>query len=124
MAGWFGKRSADSTDKAVSLARDGVTVAKVEHEEFLRQLRARARFSTYPPADLDAAQRFTSSDAAISRWFVEKMKEVHGIDFSQPPPPVNKVHDVQVSVTSGAGLSDNRRFLCRRRQRASAAPLR
>jgi hypothetical protein len=44
----------------------------------------------------DAGQRFTSSDAAISRWFVERMKEVHGIDVSQPPPPVNKVHDVQV----------------------------
>ena len=44
----------------------------------------------------DAAQRFTSSDAEISRWFVEKMEEVHGIDVSQPPPPVNKVHDVQI----------------------------
>lgn len=44
----------------------------------------------------DAAHRFTSSDAAISRWFVEKMKEVHGIDVSQPPPPVNKVHDVSI----------------------------
>ena len=44
----------------------------------------------------DAAQRFTSSDAEISRWFVEKMQEVHGIDVSQPGPPVNKVHDVSV----------------------------
>jgi hypothetical protein len=44
----------------------------------------------------DAAQRFSASDADISRWFVERMKEVHGIDVSQPPPPVNKVHDLQV----------------------------
>jgi Family of unknown function (DUF6176) len=44
----------------------------------------------------DAAQRFTSSDAEISKWFVERMKEVHGIDVSQPPPPVNKVHDCRV----------------------------
>ncbi len=44
----------------------------------------------------DAAQRFTSSDAAISRWFVEKTQEVHGIDVSGPPPPVSKVHDVQL----------------------------
>lgn len=46
--------------------------------------------------DPDAAQRFTSSGADISRWFVEKMQEVHGIDISGPPPPVNKVHDVQI----------------------------
>jgi hypothetical protein len=46
--------------------------------------------------DPDAAQRFTGSDADISRWFVERMEEVHGIDVSQPPPPVNKVHDVQI----------------------------
>ena len=43
--------------------------------------------------DPDAAQRFTSSDAPISRWFVEQMQEVHGIDVSQPPPPVSQVHD-------------------------------
>ena len=44
----------------------------------------------------EGAQRFTASDAVISRWFVERMQEVHGIDVSQPPPPVTKVHDVRV----------------------------
>lgn len=44
----------------------------------------------------DAAGRFANSDADISRWFVEKMKEVHGVDISQPGPPVTKVHDVEI----------------------------
>jgi hypothetical protein len=44
----------------------------------------------------DAVQRFTSSDAAISRWFVEQMQDVHGIDVSQPPPPVSRVHDFRI----------------------------
>jgi hypothetical protein len=47
--------------------------------------------------DPDAAMRFTSSDAPISQFFVEQMREVHGIDVSQqPPPPVTKVHDFRV----------------------------
>lgn len=45
----------------------------------------------------DAAERLTASDAPISRFFVERMQEVHGIDISQqPPPPVEKVHDFRV----------------------------
>jgi hypothetical protein len=44
----------------------------------------------------DGAQRFTSSGAPISRWFVEQMQEVHGVDVSQAGPPVSKVHDFQV----------------------------
>src|SRR3954454_15067727 len=46
--------------------------------------------------DPDAHQRFVSSDADISRWFVEQMKEVHGRDVSQPPLPVELVHDFRV----------------------------
>jgi hypothetical protein len=47
--------------------------------------------------DDDAAMRFTGSDSDISRFFVERMQEVHGIDISQtPPPPVQKVHDHRV----------------------------
>jgi hypothetical protein len=46
--------------------------------------------------DPDRAQRFASSDAAISRWFVERMQEVHGVDVSQSFPPVNQVHDFRV----------------------------
>jgi hypothetical protein len=44
VAALYAKRSADSTDKAVALARDEVNMAKTEHAEFLRQLQARARF--------------------------------------------------------------------------------
>ena len=39
VAALYAKRSADSTDQAVSLARDEVGMARTEHEEFLRQLR-------------------------------------------------------------------------------------
>jgi hypothetical protein len=46
--------------------------------------------------DPDAHQRFTSSDAEICRWFVERMQEVHGRDVSQPPLPVELVHDFRV----------------------------
>jgi hypothetical protein len=46
--------------------------------------------------DPDAHQRFTSSDADISRWFVQQMQELHGRDVSQPPLPVELVHDFRV----------------------------
>jgi hypothetical protein len=46
--------------------------------------------------DPDAHQRFVSSDADISRWFVERMQEAHGRDVSQPPLPVELVHDFRV----------------------------
>lgn len=46
--------------------------------------------------DPDAHQRFTSSDADISRWFVQQMQEVHGRDVSRPPLPVELVHDIRV----------------------------
>jgi len=47
-------------------------------------------------SDPDAYQRFTSSDADISRWFVERMQEVHGRDVSQPPLPVELILDFRV----------------------------
>jgi hypothetical protein len=46
--------------------------------------------------DPDAPQRFTSSDADISRWFVQRLQEVYGRDFTQPPLPVELVHDFRV----------------------------
>jgi hypothetical protein len=46
--------------------------------------------------DPDAHQRFASSDADISRWFVQQMQEVHGRDVSLPPLPVELVHDFRV----------------------------
>jgi hypothetical protein len=46
--------------------------------------------------DPDAHQRFVSSGADISRWFVERMQEAHGRDVSQPPLPVELVYDFRV----------------------------
>ena len=46
--------------------------------------------------DADAHQRFVTSDADISRWFVERMQEVHGRDVSQPPLPVELILDFHV----------------------------
>jgi hypothetical protein len=46
--------------------------------------------------DPDAPQRFVSSDADISRWFVERMQEVYGRDFTQPALPVELDHDFRV----------------------------
>jgi hypothetical protein len=43
--------------------------------------------------DPDAHQRFVSSDSDISRWFVQRMQEVHGRDVSVPPLPVEKISD-------------------------------
>jgi hypothetical protein len=48
-------------------------------------------------SDPEAHQRFTSSDADISRWFVEQLYEVHGRDVSLPPLPVELVDDFRVS---------------------------
>jgi hypothetical protein len=44
VAAAYAKRSADSADHALSLARDEVGMARTEHPQFLRELRARARF--------------------------------------------------------------------------------
>jgi hypothetical protein len=46
--------------------------------------------------DPDAHQRFVTSDADITRWFVERMQEVHGRDVSQPPLPVELILDFRV----------------------------
>jgi hypothetical protein len=46
--------------------------------------------------DPEAHQRFVTSDADISRWFVERMQEVHGRDVSQPPLPVELILDFRV----------------------------
>jgi hypothetical protein len=46
--------------------------------------------------DPEAHQRFVTSDADISRWFVQRMQEVHGRDVSQPPLPVELILDFRV----------------------------
>ena len=46
--------------------------------------------------DPDALERFTSSDADINRWFVERMQEAYGRDVSHPPLPVELILDFHV----------------------------
>jgi hypothetical protein len=46
--------------------------------------------------DPDALRRFVSSDADISRWFVERMQEAYGRDVSQPPLPVELILDFRL----------------------------
>jgi len=47
-------------------------------------------------SDPEAQERFTSADADIARWFGQRMQEVVGRDVSQPPLPVELVHDFRV----------------------------
>ena len=77
-----------------SLRDAGITRQTVWHEETPDGTLAIVYFE----ADgAEAPMRWTQSDSAVSQWFVEQMREVHGIDISQqPPPPVTKVHDVRV----------------------------
>jgi len=46
--------------------------------------------------DEAAVRKFTESDAPFSTWFRGVMMEVHGVDISQPGPPITKVLDVQL----------------------------
>jgi Family of unknown function (DUF6176) len=46
--------------------------------------------------DPEAPERFTSSDTEISRWFVQRMQEAYGRDFTRPPLPVELDHDFRV----------------------------
>jgi len=46
--------------------------------------------------DPEGPQRFVSSDAEISRWFAQRMQEIYGRDFTQPPLPVELDHDFRV----------------------------
>jgi hypothetical protein len=46
--------------------------------------------------DPEAPGRFASSDTDISRWFMERMEEVYGRDFTRPPLQVELDHDFRV----------------------------
>jgi hypothetical protein len=46
---------------------------------------------------LAALGEFGGSDEPFNRWFRDRMKEVHGIDISEPGPPVDKVFDAATS---------------------------
>lgn len=72
----------------------GITRQAIWHQETPDGTLALVYFEADDP---EAPMRWTTSDSAVSRWFVEQMQEVHGIDISQqPPPPVSKVHDVRL----------------------------
>jgi len=47
-------------------------------------------------ADPDANRRLVRSDAEISRWFRERMMEVHGRETSEAPLPVELIIDYRV----------------------------
>jgi hypothetical protein len=49
----------------------------------------------------DAERRFVESDADVIRYFVEQMKEVHGMDISASGPEVEKIFDVGVEAGVG-----------------------
>jgi hypothetical protein len=53
----------------------------------------------YVEADDPAAalSEFGSSDEPFNRWFRDQMKEVHGVDISDPGPPAEKVFDSKAS---------------------------
>lgn len=44
---------------------------------------------------LGAIQKLAVSDEEFDRWFIDRVKEVHGVDFGQPlpGPPPEKVFD-------------------------------
>ncbi len=44
-----------------------------------------------------ALGEFGSSDEPFNGWFRDEMKEVHGVDISEPGPPAEKVFDAQTS---------------------------
>jgi hypothetical protein len=47
-------------------------------------------------SDPDAHERFVNGDSEISRWFVERMNEIHERDVSEPPLPVQQILDFRV----------------------------
>ncbi len=40
-------------------------------------------------------QKWASSDNPFDRWFLEQLKEIHGIDLTQPPPPNELIYEWQ-----------------------------
>ena len=85
-----GTRRAEYED---ALRTAGITRQTVWHQETPDGTLAIA----YVEADDEAAiGSFASSEAPLNTWFRERMKEVHGVDISQPFPPVKKVHDIQL----------------------------
>jgi hypothetical protein len=79
---------------AAALKDAGITRQAVWHQQTAE---GRTLAIVYMEAtDPDAPQRLTSSDADISRWFVERLQEVYGRDFTQPALPVELDHDFRV----------------------------
>ncbi len=44
----------------------------------------------------EGVAHFGSSEQPLNTWFRDQMKEVHGVDISEPAPQIQQVHDVRV----------------------------
>ncbi|HEY6638483.1 MAG TPA: hypothetical protein VIZ61_12440 [Solirubrobacterales bacterium] len=91
---WDELEGARRDEYAAALKDAGVTRQMIWHQQTPD---GRTLAIVYIEAtDPEAPQRFVSSDADISRWFVQRMQEIYGRDVSQPPLPVELDHDFRV----------------------------
>lgn len=91
---WDEVVSARRDEYAAALKDAGMTRQAVWHQQTAD---GRTLAIVYIEAtDPDAPRRFNSSDTEISRWFVQRMQEVHGRDVSEPPLPVELILDFRV----------------------------
>ncbi len=83
-------------DELMAVMREaGMTRQTVWHQ----QTPAGTIAVVYMELEDDSGERkFSTSDADVARYFVEQMKEVHGIDISQAGPQVEEVFDVRVDA--------------------------
>jgi hypothetical protein len=91
---WDELAGARRDEYAAAQKKAGVTRQAVWHQQTAD---GRTLAIVYIEAtDPEAPRRFVSSDAEISRWFVQRMQEVYGFDFTHPPLPVKLDHDFRV----------------------------
>lgn len=67
----YAKRAADAADASLTLTREEAQRSRLEHEEFLRQLRARARFEVTLTAEGADENGVITSDATVIYVTVE-----------------------------------------------------
>jgi hypothetical protein len=72
----------------------GITRHAIWHQETPNGTMAVVCVETDDPGA--ALAQFGSSDAPFNSWFRDQMKEVHGVDISEPAPQIQQVHDVRV----------------------------
>ena len=85
--------SARRDDYDASLGDCGIVRQAVWHQETPEAPSPSSTSSrSIPTLRSDSAPR-----SRVNAWFRAQMKEVHGVDISQPLPPVRKVHDSAVA---------------------------